>query len=48
MQELYDYIFDVIVLPAGLEFLEPIIFLFFVSLGTILAFSIFKAIIDRI
>lgn len=48
MQELYNLIFDVISLPVGFEWLEPIIFMFFLCFGLILAFSLFKAFIDRI
>lgn len=48
MEDLYNLIFSVVQLPTGFEFLQPIIFIFFLSLGIILAFSLFKIIIDKI
>lgn len=48
MEELYNLIFDTIQLPVGFEFLEPIIIIYFLSIGLIMAFSLFKCIIDKI
>lgn len=46
MADLYNYIFSVITLPTGFEFLEPLIFIYFLSLGLLLAFSFFKRLLD--